>query len=131
MRDAKRVLASLPIALRISGPGICVPDVIGLEALRTLAPELHDSLDDCAVALTTTTGSASAWQPRGQDDTLKARVDSFIQADSCGGDVARGVIEALFPAAQRHINGRAVDDSQQWERHRRVAHPQGVGKVVG
>ncbi|UUZ59464.1 KAP family P-loop NTPase fold protein [Nocardioides sp. B-3] len=48
MRDAKRVLASLPVTLRLIEDELALTDVIGLEALRTLAPELHALLDSCA-----------------------------------------------------------------------------------
>lgn len=117
-RDAKRLTATLPLAIRNAWPEVSVEDLIALEALRVCAPALHRMLDSSASALTSPGGSAGV-----QDPKLAGVIDRFVAADVQGGAVARGVIEALFPAAHHHIGGTvwAQGQTREWARQRRVA----------
>jgi len=119
MRDAKRLLASLPITLRIVADEVAVADLVALEALRTLAPELHSLLDRCSAGLTTT----HEWPASREQPDLSQQVQQFVAADSRGGKIARKVIEVLFPAGGRHLGGATYTSASvgQWELDRRVA----------
>jgi energy-coupling factor transporter ATP-binding protein EcfA2 len=119
MRDAKRMLASLPIPLRLIRDEVAIADLIALEALRTLAPELHELLDECAPGLTTTSPIYGGREP----PELAQQVKRFVDADLRGGSLARAVVEVLFPAGARHLGGAswATGSEAQWEMERRVA----------
>lgn len=117
MRDAKRLLASLPVTLRTTQDEIELSDLLALETLRVLAPELHDLLDPCGPGLTTLQGS---WTDPAE---YKAQVDRFVAADSRGGWLARAVIENMFPAGMRHLGGEswAAGSDALWQSQGLVA----------
>src|SRR5205807_2383096 len=57
-RDARRYLQSLSLTLRLIGDEIALPDLLALEAVRILRPEMFGAIVACADALTST-------EPRG------------------------------------------------------------------
>lgn len=120
LRDAKRVLTSLPVAMRTAGSEVAFADLVALESLRVLAPDLHAALPDCSRAFTTLRDNYLPQQDKEHGD----RVSRFVAADvRHDGKVARAVVEVLFPAAAHHLGGAtwAAGSSTAWRRERRVA----------
>lgn len=108
MRDAKRVLTSLPVALRSFGDDLPVSDVVALETVRVLAPDLHRAITSCADALTTFPRDTAAGLLAGAhaDEQGGNGLDPLLKADrSRGGMVARGLVLALFPRARTRLPG--------------------------
>ncbi|RSS53905.1 P-loop NTPase fold protein [Streptomyces sp. WAC01280] len=124
IRDVKRYLASVPLAVRSRHAEVSLVDVLALEALRVRYPAAYDLLPTAADLLT---GTSSIGQRNAeQTPREKAFADEFIHL--LGGH-AKSAIQLLFPAANRLFGGPAYgsDWISTWERDRRVA----CGNVLG
>lgn len=117
-RDAKRLIAALPLVIGGAWPDVSAEDLVALEAVRICAPELHSKLERCALALTTPGGSGGAVDP-----DFGAAIKDFVDTDGPAAAVGRGLIETLFPAAEHYLGGTvwASGQTQMWESQRRVA----------
>ena len=120
-RDAKRVLTSLPITLRLVGEQLPIEDVVALETLRVLHPELHGRLAPCNRGLT----EPQSQHPRQSDEELIRQVTEFVAGDSQNqGRVAQAAIAQLFP----HALARLHPGEPGWQLSTR---PDGVGLPRG
>jgi hypothetical protein len=101
VRDAKRVLTSLPITLHLIGDELPVVDVVVLECLRTLYPDLHAAVETYADALTQpppTFGSDP------NQAVLSEQITRFVAADQrFAGRLASELIRILFPHAAHRL----------------------------
>ncbi|MFB7160988.1 P-loop NTPase fold protein [Streptomyces sp. NPDC056242] len=118
IRDVKRYLASVPLAVRSLGLEVNLVDVLALEALRVRYPAAHAMLPTAADLLApaqTVYGSGA-----GRTTHEKAFVEDFT---SLLNGHAQPVISLLFPAADRFFGGSnyGSDWIPAWERDRRVA----------
>lgn len=123
LRDAKRVLTSLPLALRTVGSEVAFADLVALESLRVLAPEMHAALPTCFHGLTAPSSSGL----HNREVELAEGINRFVAADRRGdGKIAKAVITVLFPAGARHLGGAnwASGSDSEWRHQRRVAAPQ-------
>lgn len=122
MRDAKRVLASLPITLRLVRDELPVVDVVVLECLRTLYPDLHAAIDVHADALT----QPFSHHQNADEVHLTAQIKSFVARDDrFGGRLASAVVGTLFPNGARRLS-----DGHNWLTFDRSA-VAGVGSSAG
>lgn len=92
-RDPKRVLAALPIAMGRYGGELPQVDVITLECVRVLRPQLHRSLLQHVGLLTSKASDMAFGNQGGSQDRLAA----LWAADPGAPGVAQGVVAALFP----------------------------------
>ncbi|MFJ6249496.1 MULTISPECIES: P-loop NTPase fold protein [unclassified Streptomyces] len=124
IRDVKRYLASVPLAVRSRHAEVSLVDILALEALRVRYPAAYELLPPAADLLTGT--SSIGQRNTEQTPREKAFADEFIQL--LGGQ-AKSVIQLLFPSADRLFGGSAYgsDWISTWERDRRVA----CGNVLG
>jgi hypothetical protein len=110
MRDAKRVLASLPITLRLIGTELPVIDVVLLECLRVLYPALYAAVEANADALTQP-ATPAVMRVSSENARLSAGVQEFIAADDrFGGRMAIDLIQTLF----RNATARLPRDAIGW-----------------
>jgi ABC-type branched-subunit amino acid transport system ATPase component len=108
VRDAKRVLASLPITLRMIKDELPVPDVVVLECLRTLYPDLHAALGSYSEALTQPPSQRGGREA--QEARLSEQIAAFIAIDEqFGGRLAVELVRTVF----RNATGR-LPDKQAW-----------------
>lgn len=119
-RDAKRAANSFAAGLDLHGDEVATVDLIGLEALRTFEPDLHESLPRLAAILMDFSPSLFgdsrdvATERRDQMDLLIGRTRSP--------DGTRALLQELFPAAHAAIgNGRGVFEPSIESRANRVA----------
>jgi hypothetical protein len=123
MRDARRYAAAVAGTARTLGSQVALVDLLALEAIRVMLPEVYLGLPRAVSALTTVSGVYF-----GGDDhdaqRLKAQIESLIEAGGDEREVVRSAIQRLFPAASRHIGGSHYDPDfkKGWLRDRRVAH---------
>lgn len=121
MRDVRRYAASIHGTVRDLGGQIALVDVLALEAIRVFLPDvfcrMHLSID----GLTTTSDHSYG---RGDAPHLKEQIDLLIKTAGNHGDVIRALIQRLFPAGERHVDGShyGSDFKNQWLRERRIAH---------
>jgi predicted KAP-like P-loop ATPase len=124
VRDVYRFSNVLPAALRSIGDEVALHDVLALEAVRVLEPEVWEALIRAAPALGyTREGGLSTTQA--ELERLRPLVNAVISASPAQEPAIRQLIERVFPAAQRFFSNTSYgsDWLARWRRERRVAHP--------
>ena len=126
LRDVKRYLFSLRVALDTLGQEVALADLLGLEALRILRPPMFEDLKahtDCLVH--SESGSPSWWVPKEtRDREAKKKLLAMLDRAGDKSPVLGALLELLFPATQRFIGHGGNYGPEQigtWRRHRRVA----------
>lgn len=123
MRDVRRFATAIHWSVGALGGRIALADLLALEAVRVFLPGVFERLYGAIDGLTTTGDTTS----RGRDDSHphKEIIEGMIKAaEGNHGAAVRGMIERLFPAAQRHIGGSTYGPEwkKTWLKDRRVAH---------
>lgn len=122
MRDVRRYTAAAYGTVSALGGKIALADVLSLEAIRVLLPNVFGRLHLAIEGLITTSGEL--YGGHGDMPHLKTQIDDLIKAGGEHEGVVRAMIERLFPAGLRHIGGSSYgrDWVGQWFQKRRVAH---------
>jgi hypothetical protein len=123
LRDVKRYLAALPAMLTTLGDEVALIDVLALEAVRVLLPNVHTELPGAANALTAVNpGSVSGVE-------AGAPVLHMIEVAGSHGQAVQELCRLLFPATEDLFGGASYGPEwfSQWRRERRVASPQVLG----
>jgi len=123
LRDVKRYLAALPAMLSTLGDEVALIDVLALEAVRVLLPDVHAELPGAASALT----GVNRVSDSGTD--ADAPVQRMIDAADPHHLAIQALCRLLFPATGRLFGGLSYGQEwlSQWRRERRVASPQVLG----
>lgn len=121
-RDAKRVANALPAAMDLYGDEVALVDIIGLEGLRVLEPDVHTRLPEVADILVNdrlTIGDES--QQREQDrERIKALLDNAQHPKA-----TRALLGQMFPRATHALGDvRGRKDERTERREMRVASPE-------
>ncbi|MCX5081775.1 P-loop NTPase fold protein [Streptomyces sp. NBC_00401] len=122
VRDVKRFLSSLGLAIRFAADEVALPDLVALEAIRVMRPDAHDLIAQNVRALT----AVYSWQVEKRNQGIlaaDAEVVTALQGELPDG-VGLALIRFVFPAAQAHTENmwHGNDSLQAWRRDRRVAH---------
>ncbi|MDY0341786.1 MAG: P-loop NTPase fold protein [Coriobacteriia bacterium] len=122
MRDARRYAAAVFGTSRVMDGQMALVDLLAMEAVRVMLPEVYLRLQGAVDALTST--YTPAYGPDLESARLKGKIDEIIAVAGTKDAVARAMIKRLFPAADRHLDGSnyTADWKQTWRRERRVAH---------
>ncbi|MGW3425990.1 KAP family P-loop NTPase fold protein [Streptomyces phaeochromogenes] len=118
IRDVKRYLASVPLAVRSLGSEVNLVDVLALEALRVRYPAAHAMLPAAADLLAPAKTMYRAGTDRApREKTFVEEFTGLLNGQ------AQPVVHLLFPAAERLFGGPnyGSDWIPAWERDRRVA----------
>ena len=117
-RDIRRVLNALPPAIEVLRDEVSLCDIVALETLRVLRPELWEMLPDCAPALTSV--APQRWQLAEHKESL----DQFVARAGDDRENATAILERVFPASNNVRGGAGYGSHwlQTWNRDRRVAH---------
>lgn len=120
LRDIKRFLATLPTSLDSLAGEVALADVLGLEAVRVLEPDVHAALWRASAALTALEGDAETTQAT--HDVLNALMDRSGESRH---NALQKLLGLLFPAIARHYGGptHTYAELAGWRRQRRVASP--------
>jgi len=123
-RDAKRVANALPAAIEVLGDEVALADVIGLEALRVLEPDVHAGLSTASDTLL-----GDGWRLLG--DRERRREEDRERVDELLGRArfpraTRTLLGQLFPggADALEVRPRARANEGEERRDRRVAMPE-------
>lgn len=122
MRDVRRYAAAVHGTVRDLGGQVALADVLALEAIRVFLPDMFQKMHGAVEGLTTTSGLS--YGDHGDAQHLKEQIEQLIKAADSRAEVARALIQRLFPAGEQHIGGShyGSDWKGQWLRERRVAH---------
>jgi len=120
LRDVRRYAMALSGTLRDLDGQVSLVDVLALEAIRILLPDVFCLLQPSAHALTAISGLGISHV----GEKPAPDIDMLIQAGSEHRDVVKAMIRRLFPAAEHLIGGSHYGAEWQagWLRDRRVAH---------
>jgi KAP family P-loop domain len=121
MRDVRRYAIAIRGTARELGGQVALADVLALEAIRVLLPDVFARLRNSVDALTSTSDSYGS---RADPPQLTSPMSELLKAAGEDEVVVRAMIQRLFPAAQRHLGGShyGSDWKKAWLRERRVAH---------
>jgi KAP family P-loop domain len=120
-RDAIRVANALPAAMELDSDEVCLTDLIGLEVLRILEPDVHAGLPGVGDILTE--APRSIGDTERVDAERRERLDTLI-ARGRHPEAVRALLGQLFPKAERALgNGRAFRDERSERLEQRVSEP--------
>jgi predicted KAP-like P-loop ATPase len=123
VRDVYRYTNVLPATVRAIGNEIALQDVLALEAVRVLEPDVWDALVVAAPALGYTRDVGLGGGPT--EERLKALVDRVLEvAGEQEGSISE-LLHRVFPATDRFTRNtfHGPESLAAWRRGRRVAHP--------
>lgn len=122
LRDVRRFGNALPAAIELIGDEVELSDVLALEALRLLEPEVFAAIAASPDALTMVSVRGFGNHDVALETLHRDAVTQLLQ-DARRPSPVRKLITELFPAARRHLGGSHYGESWQasWRRERRVA----------
>ena len=124
IRDVRRYMNSLPVALQSLGDEVALVDVLALEAVRVLMPDVFEALAANSGILTDTSPAAvQAAIP--EDQQTRTRLENLINQAGERRALLEAVCRWLFPTTQRVLSnqGFGAEMVRSWRRDRRVGHP--------
>ena len=124
LRDVKRYLYSISVALDTVGQEVALTDLLGLEALRILRPSIFDELRTHVHCLVHTESGPASWMNEEvRNREIKQELTSMLERAGDDRDVLNSVFASLFPATQRSIGRMAYGPEfiVNWRKQRRVA----------
>jgi predicted KAP-like P-loop ATPase len=122
LRDVKRYHSVLPAALATIGDEVALVDVLALEAVRVLFPNVYQQLSKMADLLT---GVHSLQSDRAASaQRLQALLDEGPE-DAVRRAGLEALLRQLFPACDQYFGGSHYNEvwAASWGRDRRVANP--------
>jgi predicted KAP-like P-loop ATPase len=120
MRDIRRYLNGVRMTLAAVGEEVAVVDVLALEAIRILRPDVFALLPGAVEALTTTSSDYG----REPDAAQKAQLEKILETAADDRRAIEELLTRLFPACQQHLKNTQFGSTflKQWSKARRVAH---------
>jgi hypothetical protein len=118
-RDAKRIANAIPAAVELYGDEVATVDLIGLEALRVLEPDVHAGLVDVADVLMGEHTAFSNNEAQRQRD--RERIDQLLNK-ARSPEAARALLRQLFTKAHPALQDvRSMQEDAVERREKRVA----------
>ena len=123
IRDVRRYAASIRTTVENVAGQIEIVDVLTLEAFRVLRPDVFARLTDSIEALTTTDDMFFSLDDS-KESRLAGQIQQLLEEGQNSRDEVYNLINHLFPAASRHLDGPTLGSghAERWLRERRVAH---------
>ena len=124
LRDVKRYLYSLPITLDMVGREVALADLLSLDAIRVLRPELFEALrtySDCLVHSSSDIQIILGGDSRKQE--IKKTLLQMLDHAAADRKTLESVFRHLFPVTQEILGnlGYTPDLKAAWRKDRRVA----------
>ena len=120
MRDIRRYLNGVRLTLATVGEEVAAVDVLALEALRILRPDVFALIPDSVEALTTPSGDYG----RAANPAHKVQLEKLLKTAGEDRPAVEQLLTRLFPACQQHLKNThfGAEFQKQWSRERKVAH---------
>lgn len=122
LRDVRRYVNSLPVAMSLLGEEVALSDVLAMEAIRVFCPRSFTMLPEIHGALTDSKNSDRGTETEKRTDQLKI----FFECSGEREKSLRSLTRSLFPCSQRYTDNTSFgsDWLRQWRTNGRVAHPE-------
>ena len=119
LRDVRRYVNSLHVTLDTLGTEVALADLLGLEAIRVLAPKKFELLRVNADLLVP---RGSFPQPYRSEQDVAAAINRMLEHEEESPFVLKSVLDTLFPASPSPNRMLfLVGEEAQWRKDRRVA----------
>ena len=120
-RDARRLVNAVPTAVALAGAEVALVDLLAIESIRVLLPDVFAEISRCAELLTSTENLSH------RDDVDSSR-DRFEGLLASAGDRQREVREfcrRIFPASRKWLDNHHYGSNwlSSWRKDGRLAHP--------
>jgi len=119
-RQARRLLSSLSMTIRLVGEEVALADLVGMEALRVLQPEMFEAIVAVADHISATTvRPADRFGQPGQN-AASSPIAQMIEVDA---QLATEICAWLFPAARAYFENKHYGEEWEsiWRQQRKVA----------
>lgn len=122
-RDVRRFTNAIPVALSVIGDEIAVADVLAIEAIRCMLPDVWSQIQPCADVLTNTSERTFASARRTEAE--KAKFDALLAAAGEHRPTVQEFCTRVFPPSRKFIDNHhyGPESSQRWRKERRLANP--------
>jgi predicted KAP-like P-loop ATPase len=120
-RDVRRYLQSLPMTTRMVGDEVALADLLALESIRVLRPDMFEEIVNAADVLGTTRSLGVGGSATGSDPT-DGPLAGLAKLDA---ELASAICRWLFPAAGHYFGhtGYGPEWIATWRKQRKVANP--------
>ncbi len=120
-RDVRRFTNGIPVALKIIGDEIAIVDLLAIEAVRCMMPDVWTEIQSCSDVLTNTSDRSYGTDARLEQD--KAKFDALLRAGKEHRDAVKQFCSRVFPASRKFIDNHdyGPEWSQRWRKERRLA----------
>lgn len=127
LRDVRRYLASVGLAVELVGDEVDLGDVLALEALRIFAPEAWRGIAAHAETLTSP-APLDLGNPDPREEARKRELEEWLSDQGERRPLLAAALDALFPATHRILDDTSYgrEGEREWRRTRRVAHAQNL-----
>ena len=124
LRDVKRYLSSLPVALEMIGQEVALADLLALEAIRVLRPALFEDLkshSDCLVRSSSDIKLMMGLDTRKRE--VKTELKDMLERAETDRGLLDSVFRVLFPETQEILGNSTYGPVTKttWRKDRRVA----------
>jgi predicted KAP-like P-loop ATPase len=125
LRDVYRFTNVLPATIRSVGDEVALQDVLALEAVRVLEPDVWDALISARSALGYTRDLSFGGRAPAENEAYKALVADVMTAAGDNAGAIRELLRRVFPASETFLGNMnyGTESLRHWRRERRVAHP--------
>ena len=124
LRDTKRYINSIPVTLDTVGDEIALADLLGLEAIRVLRPEMFEDLRANAKYLVNPQSQLPfSMSEQEQREHVEQVFEQMFSRAGKESHLLKYVLEILFPLTQGYLGGSWYGAGHHglWRRQRRVA----------
>lgn len=120
-RDARRLANAVPTAVLLAGAEVALVDLLALEAIRVLLPDVFAQISACADLLTRTDSD----RDYGAEKTRERFEALLSSAGEREGEV-RELCRRIFPPSRRWIDNHHYGANwlADWRKNGRLAHPE-------
>ena len=122
-RDVRRFTNAIPVALSVIGEEIAVVDVLAIEAVRSLVPDVWARLYGAKDLLTGTEERTFHAANRGERE--RAQFEELLKAAGEHRDAIQQLLSRVFPPCRRFIDNHhyGAEWRKRWRKARRLVHP--------
>lgn len=122
-RDVRRYTNAIPVALSVVGDEIAIADLLAIEAIRSLMPDVWARLHASKDLLTKTRDDS--FRGAGRTDQDKLRFEELLAMAPGKRGALQQFLSRVFPPCRRFIDNTwfGPDSAKGWRKKRRLVHP--------
>jgi len=122
-RDVRRYTNAIPVALAVIGDELALADLLAVEAVRSLLPDVWSQLHPSKDLLTNTRDESRRGANRADHD--KQRFEKLLSSAESKRAALQQLLSRVFPPCRRFVDNTwfGPGSAKGWRKKRRLAHP--------